>query len=288
MFFIRDNMTIKWEDDGKRYCLLIQPDTFPSNPRKDFDPVAIMACWNRRHSLGDDIGKLDPDEFWQDLVLKNVPESDVTEAIAAGKLPRISAKQNEGDPKFYDICIKDDYSYEKVSEDTIVYSVLDSLTISECQTLLKPYAEWLSLWLYDHSGITISCGSSNPYSCPWDSGQVGYIVALKDKVVSAFMLDPNNDDCWREKAAIVMRGEVKEYDQFISGEVYGYKVFEFIDDGTEDGDWDEVESCYGFYGDDLEKNGILDSVGCNLQNALNTDQCEVGEASLQTFSHWVF
>jgi hypothetical protein len=28
------------------------------------------------------------------------------------------------------------------------------------------------LYLYDHSGITMS---TSPFSCPWDSGQVGYI-----------------------------------------------------------------------------------------------------------------
>jgi|TARA_Y100000034_G_scaffold70796_1_gene85367 hypothetical protein len=30
----------------------------------------------------------------------------------------------------------------------------------------------LPLFLYDHSGITMSCA---PFSCPWDSGQVGVI-----------------------------------------------------------------------------------------------------------------
>lgn len=37
----------------------------------------------------------------------------------------------------------------------------------------------LPLYLYDHSGITISTG---PFSCSWDSGQVGYIYVTFEKI----------------------------------------------------------------------------------------------------------
>jgi len=35
---------------------------------------------------------------------------------------------------------------------------------------------YLPRFLYDHSGITMSTG---PFSCPWDSGQVGFIYATR-------------------------------------------------------------------------------------------------------------
>ena len=37
----------------------------------------------------------------------------------------------------------------------------------------------LSLYLYDHSGITMR---TSPFSCPWDSGQVGFIYCDKDDI----------------------------------------------------------------------------------------------------------
>ena len=36
----------------------------------------------------------------------------------------------------------------------------------------------LPIYMYDHSGITISV---NPFSCPWDSGQIGFIYISKEK-----------------------------------------------------------------------------------------------------------
>lgn len=283
--FVHDNMTIKWEDDGKRYCLHIQPDSEPSDPRMD-DHIATMACWHNRRSLGDDIGKMQPYEFWQSLVRENVPESDVNEAAIAGKIQGVSVRKNEENPELYDISIGND-SFEGLRKENIIYYVLDELTVGQGQALLKPYMEWLPLWLYDHSGITMSCGSANPYSDSWDSGQVGYVFVLKDRIISEFGLDPD-DNSWREKAEAVMRGEVEEYDQYISGEVYGYSLYEFVDDGTDDGSWDEVDSCSGFYGNELEKNGILDYVGHNIQEAINADEYEIGEASLHTCSYWAF
>ena len=55
----------------------------------------------------------------------------------------------------------EELSYEAVSSGVAVESLLDDLTISHCQTLLRPYMEWLPLYLYDHSGITMSTGSFN-------------------------------------------------------------------------------------------------------------------------------
>ena len=38
---------------------------------------------------------------------------------------------------------------------------------------------WLPVYAYDHSGIALSC---TPFSCRWDSGQVGYIVVTRDQL----------------------------------------------------------------------------------------------------------
>src|SRR6056297_3490365 len=38
----------------------------------------------------------------------------------------------------------------------------------------------LPLYMYDHSGITISL---TPFSCPWDSGQIGFVQIPRKKML---------------------------------------------------------------------------------------------------------
>jgi hypothetical protein len=95
----------------------------------------------------------------------------------------------------------------------------------------------LPLYLYDHSGLTIS---TKPFSCPWDSGQVGFIFApihvVKQEYVNAAMTPEEKE----QAAEGVLRCEVETYNQFLQGEVYGYTV--------EDSNGNHLDSCWGFYG----------------------------------------
>jgi len=104
----------------------------------------------------------------------------------------------------------------------------------------------LPLYLYDHSGLIISTG---PFTCPWDSGQIGWIICDPGMIRSLFNWD-------RERAEEALRAEVAEYDAYLRGAVYGFIVEEHDGDG-----WEEVDSCWGFYGDDIHENGIADSLG---------------------------
>lgn len=89
----------------------------------------------------------------------------------------------------------------------------------------------LPLYLYDHSGITISCA---PFSCPWDSGQIGFIYATAEKI-KAEGITP-------EQAVKNLQSEVEVYDQYLIGDVYGFIL--------EDEDGEHVASCWGFYGEE--------------------------------------
>ncbi len=93
---------------------------------------------------------------------------------------------------------------------------------------------WLPLYLYDHSGITISTDS---FSCHWDSGQVGYIYIEKSKYREAFSCKHVN----KKDAYDLLRSEVKCYDDYLTGNVYGFIV--------EDETGSVVESCWGFFGE---------------------------------------
>jgi len=95
----------------------------------------------------------------------------------------------------------------------------------------------LPLYLYDHSGITIS---TKPYSCPWDSGQVGIIMVSHDEIKKEFSRTRLSTDLIKQVKR-TLAFEVKEYDLFIQGQIYYFKVF--------DTKGNEVESCYNFFGE---------------------------------------
>ncbi len=89
----------------------------------------------------------------------------------------------------------------------------------------------LPLYMYDHSGITISL---SPFSCRWDSGQVGFVQIPRKRMLEEFSSKRFTPKL-KEKAEQIAQGEVDTFDSFLRGEVYGY----IIDD---DGD-----SCWGYY-----------------------------------------
>lgn len=104
----------------------------------------------------------------------------------------------------------------------------------------------LPLYLYDHSGITMR---TTPFSCPWDSGQVGYIYLTRDK----------QRECGIVDAESTLRQEVETYDQFLRGEVYGFSV--------QDSDGEVLDTSWGYFGLDHVKseanavaNGFRDHV----------------------------
>ena len=95
----------------------------------------------------------------------------------------------------------------------------------------------LPLYLYDHSGITMN---TIGFSCPWDSGKVGFIYITKEKARKEFS--------WvritkkrLEKIEGYLKGEVETYDQYLTGDVYGYRITDTTND-------EEVDSCWGYYG----------------------------------------
>ena len=116
----------------------------------------------------------------------------------------------------------------------------------------------LPLFLYDHSGITISCA---PFSCGWDSGQVGYIYVSKEAIRKEWKVQKIGPKL-RKTIVDNLEGEVKTYDQFLTGEVFGYEVYKIHNCG-ECGKEDEefVDSCWSFFGDNWKKNGIADHLG---------------------------
>lgn len=97
----------------------------------------------------------------------------------------------------------------------------------------------LPLYLYDHSGITIS---TSPFSCIWDSGQIGFIFISKHKV---------KKECIDESKVVeYLKGEVETYDKYLTGEVYQYTISKVgtCDLGHEHSE--EIENCGGYFDED--------------------------------------
>ena len=108
------------------------------------------------------------------------------------------------------------------------------------------------VYAYSHGGMTIS---TSPFSCPWDSGTLGFVIITKEdlkenygwKVITKKRLNEESN-----RLDKIIEGEVSVLDNYISGEVYGFAI------ENEEG---EVEdTCCGFYGSDIKVNGILDYI----------------------------
>jgi hypothetical protein len=182
------------------------------NPRTDWDSAGTMVCWHSRYNLGD------MEDGWP-----------------------ISRSYQEPIDLLYELAGIDRSEYqEEQYEKTDSYSDMDKAdlfkVIEEKGTIIK------GLFLYDHSGITISTSS---FSCRWDSGQVGWIYITKDKI---------EKEGWTpEQADKYLDGEVEVYDNYLTGEVYGYRITKYNKEIEDD---EEVESCWGYYGDDGKESMI--------------------------------
>jgi hypothetical protein len=109
--------------------------------------------------------------------------------------------------------------------------------------LIKP------LYLYDHSGITISTG---PFSCPWDSGQIGFIFITQKSINEVF--DGNES---RGEQCLI--GEVETYDQYLRGDIYRFILRDKPCEKCS-GPGEILDNCGGFYGNNTINNGMTDNL----------------------------
>ncbi len=127
------------------------------------------------------------------------------------------------------------------------YSVEEGEELSRGKDIIS-----LPLYLYDHSGITMN---TTGFSCRWDSVCVGFIYVTKEKVRKEYGVKRITKDII-EKVTNVLKGEVETYDQYLTGDVYGYRVskIDVCNKGCEH--TEEVASCWGYYGSEsVEEEG---------------------------------
>lgn len=91
------------------------------------------------------------------------------------------------------------------------------------------------LYMYEHGGITVS---TSPFSCRWDSGQVGWVFITRESVKS--LQGWKRITAERKEALLIwLESEVEEYDCYVRGESYGWSV-------EKDGEY--IDGCNGYLG----------------------------------------
>lgn len=230
---------IRWADIGKPFLLKnkdkvisvkIERAYQPENPRDFFDPIGTMLCWHPRYRLGD----------WQqnnfstmedalcNLVYDNVDDEMVIDYIKTGKAKDIAFLVNEdgsltwncgyGEVTITALDLSDENKREEFLND-----IIHQLHPRDLVTLLEqsPKIVILPIWMYEHSGISLSTAHSYPYNDRWDSSCVGFVYTTKaDGVKHGAWVDNFSDDEWHELAEEELRNEVKLYSAYLEDDVY--------------------------------------------------------------------
>jgi hypothetical protein len=123
----------------------------------------------------------------------------------------------------------------------------------------------LPLYLYDHGGITIS---TSPFSCPWDSGRIGFIFVSKEKMLKEYGGKIVTMKL-KERVEKYLEGEVETYDQYLRGDVYGYKISKVTtcNEGHEHKKFQD--SCWGYYG---EEGGCMEQAESVVNHYVKKDK----------------
>lgn len=238
------------------YTLMIVDDDEPINPRRDYDPFGKMICFHRRYDLGDEHSYEEPRDFLQQLLFReySCPQTKdgnpVFDFIKSGQAKDAKLQYNRS-TREWELMENNWWSTgedwyassscpiplkSKDVPDWFLDNCLSALGLQELLRLVEQMDGMviLPLYLYDHSGITMS---TTRFSCPWDSGQVGWIYADREMIEKEYgAATPENI----EKARRLLLGEVQTYDYYLTGQCYGFQLFKGED---------EIDSCWGFLGE---------------------------------------
>jgi len=224
------------------YTLFIVEDNDARSPREENDNFGTMVAFHKRYNLGDERKYSEPEDFLRDLCYDTVPSSEVVALVAENKLDYLRFEPDEEDKAIYYLKSYDGHYKKWYTEDTFVSplsaaedeaanSILEWTKISDLVELAKQHNVILPVYLYDHSGLTIN---TTGFSCPWDSGQLGWIYATHRDIKEEYgEVTPET----LTKAESLLQSEIEEYDLYLTGQCYGFKLYE---------GHNEINSCWGF------------------------------------------
>jgi len=225
------------------YTLILQNDYDAESPRTD-ECFGKMICFHNRYSLGDEHDYSYPSDFIRELIRNEcLPANEMINYIKSGQSDNVKLEfdrfSHQWDISYYDNHFKKwsvECSFDPPldgQESDVADAIVETMTMSELINIAKNNCCILPLYLYDHSGITMSTSRFND---PWDSGQVGWIYVSHTDVEKEY--GTFNEESI-EKAMKLLQGEVEYYDHYIRGDCYGFQLYK---------DDEEIDSCWGFIG----------------------------------------
>lgn len=115
----------------------------------------------------------------------------------------------------------------------------DEKQVEQGQALIDKRCVVLPLYLYDHSGITMRTSS---LGCRWDSGRVGFIYMTHKTMRENWPEATHTHEQAVANAEACLEAEVKEYDQYLTGDVWSVII--------EDANGDVLDAFSGFFGEE--------------------------------------
>lgn len=283
------NVPVIIRTKSQQYVVVKENDDIDTlNPRTDWDGnLGHMVCFHSRYSLGDEHEFENNEDFLQELVRKLIPAKRLVSKLRRKQLNCQLKYQRKS--KMYELVVlarinnpmgsqifeSVEYTFEKsdITADNEYFTdaIIECLSTNAMMQLLQQSSDvvMLPLYLMDHSGLSMS---TSDFGDRWDSGQVGWIYALKDEAENLWGTVGKD---WKTRAKEEMEGEVITYDQMLRGEVYGATVYQYVGEkpfdmvytGGQPYEFDsafEHEACWGFFGDNDEKSGLADFVRENI------------------------
>ena len=125
---------------------------------------------------------------------------------------------------------------------------------------LENVAIQLPVFHYTHGTTFLN---TTGFNCPWDSGQCGWIYVTQEKFLREWTLD-NVFTRWR--AENLLRSQVETYSQYLSGQVYGYEVYNYSECSLGHKHKNIIDSCWGFFGNDPKENGIQENLELPMED----------------------
>jgi len=230
------------------YLLQIMLDDEPLNPRTDWDNFGHMVCWHRHYNLGDEHRFEDTNELLIRLVSDSVSSDTLIAYVKSGKAENVKLEydrsaggwQISSYDKQFGKWFSEGFFEGGLEENRqdIFECLAEALHNSDLYTLAAEKNIILPLNLYDHSMLSMSVSSfvGRAQHAEWDSGQVGWIYATPEDIEKEYgSLTPEN----YETAKALLKSEVECYDYYLSGQCYGFRLYE---------NGEETDSCWGFLG----------------------------------------
>ncbi len=145
-----------------------------------------------------------------------------------------------------------EYTYELIEDAR--ENILPKDVLNKALIIFESKYIALSISVYEYSGITINKRNFDMYQ-----NNRGIIFVSKDKVRKEYSVKRISKEL-EQKVLKILESEIKTYDQYLLGDVWGFRKYQLVKcDKCGSCVEEDLDSCWGFYGDDHKASGLLES-----------------------------